>query len=66
MRDSVHIVDVEEGALRSPEDTRVVLYGSALGGGINNTEHLIEVVLKELAPIRWVSCPFGLCEVVPP
>ena len=66
MRDSIYIVDVEEGAFRSPEDTRVILYGSALGGGINNTEHLIEVVLKELAPIRCVSLPLELCEVVPP
>jgi hypothetical protein len=66
MRDSVYIVDVEEGAFRSPENTRVILYSSALGGGINNAEHLIEVILKELAPIRCVSLPFGVVQVVPP
>lgn len=45
---SINVVDVEEYPLRPPEDARVVLDRFALGWGIHDAEHLLEMVMQQL------------------
>jgi hypothetical protein len=46
--DTVHVLDVQETALGAAEEGRVVLDGVAFGGGVDDGEHLFEVVEDEL------------------
>jgi hypothetical protein len=56
---AVRIVDVEEASLGPAEDLRVVGYGFAFGGSVDDGEHLLEVVEDELP--RGQLCPGQQC-----
>lgn len=45
--DAIHVFDVEEAAFGAPEQPRVVCDGVALGGGVDDGEHLLEVIEDE-------------------
>lgn len=46
--DTTHIFNVEKTAFRPPEDFRVVGYGFALSGSIDDGKHLLQMVEDEL------------------
>ena len=48
MVDSILIFDVEEAAFRSSEEPREILNGISFSRCINDTEHLLQVVLDQL------------------
>jgi hypothetical protein len=43
---SIHVPDVEKTAIGTAEKPGEVLNGIAFGGGVNNAEHLLHVVLQ--------------------
>lgn len=57
--DSANIVDVQETALRLSEESRIILDCIALCWGVNDREHLFEVVLDQLLCVRMIE--MGVC-----
>jgi hypothetical protein len=48
MVDSILIINVQKAAFRSAEEPREILNGVALRRCINDTEHLLQVILDQL------------------
>lgn len=50
--DSILVLDIEEQALRLPEESREVLYGVPLCRCIDDTEHLLQMVMDQLIFVK--------------
>jgi hypothetical protein len=66
---AIRIVDVEEAAFGSSENLRVVRYGFAFGGSVDDREHLAEVLEDKLPSGQLSRCSVVgfliLCSIAP-